>query len=46
MQCNILSQQVGWLDGRGVYLHLRSQAIKLHKWCVVNNCKLIEYFPM
>jgi hypothetical protein len=23
MQCNTLSQQVWWLDGRGVYLHPR-----------------------
>ncbi len=34
MQCNTLSQQVSWLDGRGVCFHPRSQRIKLHKWCV------------
>jgi hypothetical protein len=34
MQCNILSQQVGWLDGRNVCLHSKGQGIKLHKWCV------------
>ncbi len=34
MKCNTLSQQVCWLDGRGVYLHFKGQMIKLHKWCV------------
>jgi glucan-binding YG repeat protein len=34
MQCNILSQQVGWVDGGGVYFHFKSQGIKFHKWCV------------
>ncbi len=48
MQCNILLQQVKWLDGRGVCLHFKGQGIKPHKWCVcvcvVNNGKLIEYY--
>jgi len=34
IQCNILSQQVGWLDGRGVCFHFKNQRIKFHKWCV------------
>jgi len=34
MQYNTLSQQVWWLDGRGVYLYPRGQGIKFHKWCV------------
>jgi hypothetical protein len=34
MQCNTLSQQVWWFDGRGVYFDLKVQRIKLHKWCV------------
>ncbi len=34
MQCNILLQQVKWLDGRGVCLHFKGQGIKPHKWCV------------
>jgi hypothetical protein len=46
MQFDVLSQQMGWLDGRGVYLHPRGQRIKPHEWCVVNNGKFVEYFPM
>jgi hypothetical protein len=34
MQCNTLSQQVWWLDGKGVCLHPKVQGIKPHKWCV------------
>jgi len=34
MQYNILSQQMCWFDGKGVYFHLKVQGIKLHKWCV------------
>ncbi len=34
MQCNTLSEQMCWLDGRGVYFHLKSQGIKPYKWCV------------
>jgi hypothetical protein len=30
MQCNVVSQQVGWLDGR----MFKCQEIKPHKWCV------------
>jgi len=35
MWCNILSQQVGWLDGIGVCFHSKNQRIKLHEWCYV-----------
>jgi len=31
MQCNTLSQQVWWLEGRCVYFHIRVQRIKPHK---------------
>jgi hypothetical protein len=34
MQCNTLSQQMGWFDSKGVYFHFKGQKIKLHKWCV------------
>jgi hypothetical protein len=34
MQCNTLSQQVWWLDDKGVCFHPRSEGIKPHKWCV------------
>ncbi len=34
MQCNILSQQVGWFDGRVVCLHSKGQRIKLHNLCM------------
>jgi hypothetical protein len=34
MQCNILSQQVGWLDGMVVCFHFKDQVIKPHKCCV------------
>jgi hypothetical protein len=34
MQCNKLSQQVGWVDVKGVCLHPSDQGIKPHKWCV------------
>jgi len=34
MQCNTLSQQVGWFDGGGVCFHFKGQGIKFHKWCV------------
>jgi hypothetical protein len=34
MHCNILSQQVGWFDGRGVCFHFKGHKIKPHKWCV------------
>jgi hypothetical protein len=33
MQCNTLSQQVWWFDGKGVYMHVRGQKVKFHKWC-------------
>ncbi len=35
MYCNILSQQVGWFDGKGVYPQSKSQGIKPHGWCCV-----------
>ncbi len=34
MQCNILSQQMKWLDGKVVCFHSKDQRIKHHKWCV------------
>jgi len=34
MQCNILSQQVGWFYVKGVCLNSKGQGIKPHKWCV------------
>ncbi len=34
MQCHILSQQLGWLDGKGVYFHFKGERIKSHKWYV------------
>jgi hypothetical protein len=34
MQYNTLSQQVWWLDGKGVCLHPIGEGIQLHKWCV------------
>ncbi len=34
MQCNILIQQVGWFDGRGVHFHFKGQRIKSQEWCV------------
>jgi hypothetical protein len=46
MECNTLLQQVWWIDGRGVYLHFKGQRIKLHKWCVINSNKLLEYSLM
>jgi hypothetical protein len=47
MQCNTLSQQVWWLDDKGVCFHLRGQGIKPYKWCVCgNNGKLTEYSLM
>jgi hypothetical protein len=48
MQCNVILQQVGWLDGRGVCLYYKGQGIKpvTNGVCMVNNGKLIEYFPI
>ncbi len=37
MQCNTLSQQVGWFDGGGVCFHFKGQRIKIHKWSIVVN---------
>jgi hypothetical protein len=34
IQCNILSQRMGWLGGRGVCFHFKGQKIKPYKWCV------------
>ncbi len=31
--CNILSQQVGWLSGKGVCFQSKGQGIKPHGWC-------------
>ncbi len=33
MQCNT-SQQVWWLDGKGICFHPKGRWIKPHKWCV------------
>jgi hypothetical protein len=33
--CKILSQQVGWLNGKGVCLQSKGQRIKPHEWCCV-----------
>jgi hypothetical protein len=47
MQCNILSQQVKWVDGKGACLNSKGQKIKPHEWwCAVNNGMLIEYSPI
>jgi len=35
MQCNILAQQVGWLDDKGVCLNSKGQKMKPHEWCCV-----------
>jgi hypothetical protein len=35
MSCKTLSQQVGWLDGKGVCVHSKAQGIKPHGWCCV-----------
>jgi len=32
---NILSQQAGWLGGKGVCFQSKGQGIKLHEWCCV-----------
>ncbi len=46
MLCNILSQQVGWFDGKGACFHYKGQRIKPREWCcLVNNGMLTEYFP-
>jgi hypothetical protein len=38
---------MGWLDGKGVFLHSKGQGIKPHEWCcVVNNEMLTKYFPI
>ncbi len=34
MQCNTLSQQMWWFDGKGVYFHFGGQGIKFHKCSV------------
>ncbi len=50
MQCNILSQQARWLDGKGVCLHSKGQKSRDQtSWvvlCVVNNGMLTEYSPI
>jgi hypothetical protein len=37
MECIILLQQVGWLDGKGVCLQSKGQGIKPHEWCCVQS---------
>ncbi len=34
IQCNTLSQQMWWLDNKGVYCHPKGQGVKPHKWRV------------
>jgi hypothetical protein len=34
MQCNILSKNVRWFNGKGVCLYLKGQGIKPDKWGV------------
>ncbi len=34
MQCNTLSQQVLWFDGKCVCFYRKGERIKFHKWCV------------
>ncbi len=47
MQCNTLSQQVWWFDGKDVYLHPKGQRINFtNDVFVVNSGKLTEYFFM
>jgi hypothetical protein len=47
IQCNTLSQQMWWFDGRGVRLHPKGQVLNLINGVfVVNSGELIEYFPM
>jgi hypothetical protein len=47
MQCHTILQQMWRLDGKGVYLHPKSQRSNLTNGVfVVNSDKLIEYFPM
>jgi hypothetical protein len=47
MQCNILSQQMCWFDGKGVCFHPRGQGIKTSQMVfMINNGKLTKYFPM
>ncbi len=43
MQCNIISQQVGWLDGKGVCFQFK-RSIFTSRVCVVNSGNLIKYF--
>jgi hypothetical protein len=44
---NLFTQQVGWLDGKGVELHLRCLRIKFHKlnllWSTLECCLNILY---
>ncbi len=35
MECNILSQQVNWFDGKDVCLHSKGQRIKPCEYCCV-----------
>jgi hypothetical protein len=47
MQCNTLSKQMWWLDGRGVCLHPKGQISNLTNGVfVVNSGKSIEYSLM
>jgi hypothetical protein len=47
MQCNILSQQMGWLNGKGVCFILKVKALNFTTGvCMVNNGKLTKYSPI
>ncbi len=47
MQCNILSQQMGWLNGKGVCFILKVKALNFTSGvCMVNNGKLTKYSPI
>jgi hypothetical protein len=47
MQCNTLSQQVWWLDGKGVVYILKVKGLNFTNGVfVVNSDKLTEYSPL
>ncbi len=35
MYCNILPQEVGWLDVKSVCFQSKGQGMKPHEWCCV-----------
>jgi hypothetical protein len=47
MQCNTLSQQVWWLNNRGVTFHPKGQVLNLTNGVfMINSGKSIKYSPM